>query len=134
MVIDVGDEDIGGISNAALSIGVVLTRAPHPDLYIINVSFAGRMVVTQESGRENRHRVLAVGNASESTAKMGVDIVGKVLISDLYKRSVKFHETGRKNFLYGPHPWKSVTIESEGKTGDVQREEDGIQEGNCCTK
>ena len=134
VVVNVGNEYIGGISNAALSIGVVLTRAPLPDLCIVNVSFAGRMVVTQESARENRHRVFAVGNASEFTTKMGVDIVGKVLVSHLYKRCVKFHKSGRKKFLYGPHPWKSVTVESDGKTGDVQREEDSIQEGNCCAK
>lgn len=92
VVTDVGDKDIRGISDATMNIGVILTRAPHPYLLIINVSFAGRMVVTQGSAGKNRHRVLVVGNSSESTAKMGVDVVGKVLIPDLCKRCAKFSQ------------------------------------------
>ena len=47
---------------------------------------------------------------------------------------LNFHESGHKKLLYNPHPWKSVTIESDGKTGDVQREEDSVQESNGCSK
>lgn len=90
MVTGVGDQYIGGIPDAALSIGVILTRALLPYLPIIDVSFAGRMVVTEGSAGNNRHRVLVVGNASEPAPKMGVDIVGKVLIPDLCKRCVEF--------------------------------------------
>ena len=40
---DVRVEDIGDISNAPLSIGIVLARTLLPDLSIIDVSFARRV-------------------------------------------------------------------------------------------
>ena len=89
MIIRINNKEVGSISNATLSASVVLTRTPLPDLSIVNVSFAGRMLVAQESTRENRNRVLVVGNASEPATELGVDVVGEVLISDLHGKGVK---------------------------------------------
>ena len=89
MIIGVRNKEVGGISNAALSIGVVLTRALLPDLSIVNVSFARRMPVAQESTGDNRDRVLEVGDASEPATELGVDVVDKVLIPDLLVKGVK---------------------------------------------
>ena len=58
VIVEVSNEDTRGISNAALSIRVVLARTPLPDLSIVNVSFARRMFEAQESTGENRDRVL----------------------------------------------------------------------------
>ena len=89
MIIGVGNKEVGGISNAALSIGIVLTRALLPDLSIVNMSFARRMPVAQESTGDNRDRVLEVGDASEPATELGVDVVDKVLIPDLHEKGVK---------------------------------------------
>lgn len=90
MIIGVSDEDVWSISNAALSIGVILARTPLPDHSIINVSFTRRMVEAQESTGDNRNRILEVSNASEPTTKLGIDVIGEVLISDLRERCIKF--------------------------------------------
>jgi len=89
MIIRVSNKDVGGISNATLSIGVVLTRTPLPNPSIINVSFAGWMLVAQRKTRDNRDRVLEIGNASEPATELGVDVVGEILIADLWRKDVK---------------------------------------------
>lgn len=48
MVVEVGLEDVGSISDAALGIRVVLTGTPLPDLSVIDMSFAGRVLEAQE--------------------------------------------------------------------------------------
>ena len=89
MIVNVSDKYVRSISNAALRIDVVLARAPLPDRSIVNVSFAGRMVVAPESTGDNRDRILVVCDASEPAAELGVNVVGKVLISDLCRNGAK---------------------------------------------
>ena len=89
MITKVSNKDAGSISNAALSIRVVLARTPLPDLAIVNVSFARRMVEAQRSTRDNRDRVLEVSNASEPATELAVDVVSEFLISDLPRNRVK---------------------------------------------
>jgi len=89
MIISVSNKEVGGISNATLNIGVVLAGTPLPDPSIVNVSFARRMPVAQESTGDNRDRVLEVGDASEPATELGVDVVGEALIPDLCRKGVK---------------------------------------------
>ena len=89
MVTDITTEDVGNISNTALSIGIVLARTPLPDLTIINVSFAGRMVEAQESAGEDRNGILVVSDACEFTSEFAVHVVGEVLVSDLRRKDVR---------------------------------------------
>ena len=89
MVTDITVEDVGNISNTALSIGIVLARTPLPDLTIINVSFAGRMVETQESAGEDRNGILVVSDAREFASEFAVYVVGEVLVSDLRGKDVR---------------------------------------------
>ena len=89
MVRGVRNKNVWGVSNAALSIGVVLAWTPLPDFFIINVSFAGRVFVAQESTGEDRDRVLVVGDAGELAVELGIDVVGEVLVSDLCGKGVK---------------------------------------------
>jgi len=89
VIIGVRNKEVWGISNAALSIGIVLARTLLPDLSIVNMSFARRMPVAQESTGDNRDRVLQVGDASEPATKLGVDVVNEVLIPDLRVKGVK---------------------------------------------
>jgi len=89
MIISVSNKDVRSIPNAALKIDVVLAGAPLPDHSIVNVSFAGRMVVAPGSTGDNRDRVLIVCDASEPATELGVDVVGKVLISDLCGEGAK---------------------------------------------
>ena len=86
MVTEFSHENVGGISNTALSIGIVLTRAPLPDLSVINMSFAGRMVEAQESARDDGDRILVVSDACEPATEFAVDVVGEVLVSDLCRK------------------------------------------------
>jgi len=53
VVAEVRVEDVGGISDTALSIGIVLARTPLPDLPIIDVSLARGMFEAQESARKD---------------------------------------------------------------------------------
>ena len=87
MVADVRVEDVGGISNTALSIGVVLARAPLPDLSVIDMSFSRRMSETQESARKDGDRILVVGDTCEPAGEFTIDIVGEFLVSDLRRES-----------------------------------------------
>ena len=48
MVVEVGLEDVGSISDAALGIRVVLTGTPLPDLSAIDMCFARRVLEAQE--------------------------------------------------------------------------------------
>ena len=89
VITKVSNKEVGSIPNAALSIRVVLTRTPLPDLSIVNVGFARRMVEAQRSTRDNRDRVLEVSNASEPAIELAVDVVSKFLISDLPRNRVK---------------------------------------------
>ena len=83
VVADVRVKNAGSISNTALSVGIVLARTPLPDLSVINVSFAGRMVEAQESARKNRDGILVVSDAREPATELAVDVVGEILVSDL---------------------------------------------------
>ena len=83
MVADVRVEDVGGVSNAALSIGIVLARAPLPNLSIVDMSFSRRVFEAQESARKDGDRILIVGDAREPASKFAVDVVGEVFVSDL---------------------------------------------------
>ena len=87
MVAEVRVEDVSGISNTALSIGVVLAWTPLPDLSVINVSFAGRMVEAQESSGKDGDWILVVSDARELASKFTVDVVGEILVSDLHRES-----------------------------------------------
>ena len=83
VVVDIRVEDVGGISNTALSIRVVLARTPLPDLSIIDVSFARRVSEAQESARKDGDRILVVGDTREPASEFTIDVVGEVLVPDL---------------------------------------------------
>ena len=89
MVIESRVEDFGGISDTALGIVIVLTRARLSNRPAIAVSFARRMVIAQASAREDRDEVIAVDNACEPVTELAVDVVGKVLVFDLCRKVVR---------------------------------------------
>lgn len=85
MVVNIRVEDIGSVSDTTLAIGIVLARAPLPNRSIIDVSFAGWVLEAQESAREDRYGVLVVGDARKPATELAVNVIGKVLVSDLRK-------------------------------------------------
>ena len=89
VIVHISVEDVGGIPNTALSVGIVLTRTPLPNLPIIDVSFARRMVEAQESARKDWDGILVVGDTREPASEFAVDVVGEVLVSDLWRKGVR---------------------------------------------
>ena len=103
VVTDVSLEDIGSISHATSGIRVILARAPHPDLSLVNVRFARRMPETHKPTRENRNGVLQVGYAGKPATKSTVDIAGEVFVSYLFEERVSRQAFQLKKLLFVAH-------------------------------
>jgi hypothetical protein len=79
-------KDGRNISDTTLCIAVVLASAPLPNLPIIDVGFARRMVEAQGSTGESWDGISVVCDASEPASKFAVHVVGEILVSDLHKK------------------------------------------------
>jgi len=82
MVVDVTNEDVRNIANAALCVGVVLARTRLPDSSIIDVGFSRGVVEAQESTWNDWNGVLQVGDTDERT-QFAINKIGELLVSDL---------------------------------------------------
>lgn len=111
VVIEVSEKDVRGISNAALFTRIVLARTPLPDLPVVDVSLTGRMSETQKSTRNDWNGIFEIGDASESAIELAVDVVGKILISNLGKGKGYITSISQLDELLLSYPWKPVTVE-----------------------
>ena len=89
VIVHISVEDVGGIPNTALSVGIVLARTPLPNLPIIDVSLTRRMVEAQESARKDWDGILVVGDTRKPASEFAVDVVGEILVSDLRRKGVR---------------------------------------------
>ena len=84
MVIEVTDEDVGNITDAALLGGVILAGACLPAVNI-DVGFPRRVLEAQGPSRDDWDGVLEVGDA-DKPIQFAVDEIGKRLVSYLKKQ------------------------------------------------
>ena len=84
MVIEVAEEEVRNITDAASLVGVILLGARFPAAVIIDVGFLRWVVEAQEPSRDNRDGVLQVGDTHKSI-QSAVDEVGELLVSYLKK-------------------------------------------------
>ena len=65
MVIEVTDEDVRNITNAALLVGVILAGACLPAAVIIDVGFSGWVLEAQGPSRDDRDGILEVSDTDK---------------------------------------------------------------------
>jgi len=82
VVINVTNEDVRNITNAALFVGVILGGALLPTVVIVDVGFPRWVAVSQEPSRDDRNWVFEVGDA-DKVIQSAVDEVCELLVSDL---------------------------------------------------
>jgi len=80
VIIAIRLENIGGITNRALIIRIVLSWAVLPRQTVINMSFARWVVETQQAPRKNGYRVLQIRDTREGDA-MRVNPVGEIVVA-----------------------------------------------------
>ena len=128
MILEVTDEEVRNITDAALLISVILARACLPAVVIIDVSFPRWVFEAQGPSRNDRDGVLLVGDANKCI-QLAVDEIGELLVSYLkrWRGGIGMGQEQLDGDL--THAGQSISIELDGTFRHIELQVDGLDEG-----